>query len=197
MKRYDRAYFDRWYRGRHRVNAPADVRGKVAMAIAVAEFFLHRPIQNALDVGCGEGAWYTHLRDLRPRATYVGVDPSEYVVERFGRERNIRQAAFGEIESLHLRMQFDLVICADVMHYVPDAELRRGIPVLASLGRGAFYFEALTREDEIVGDLHDFIRRPAAWYRRHFRNAGLVAVAPYTWAAAEVASDLAALEEPR
>lgn len=197
MKQYDRAYFDRWYRGRHRVNSAAAVRRKVAMAIAVAEFFLHRPIQNAIDVGCGEGAWYAHLRELRPRATYLGVDPSEYVVERFGRERNIRCAAFGDLASLHLRMQFDLVVCSDVLHYVPDAELRRGLPALASLGRGVFYLEVLTREDEIVGDLQGLIRRPASWYRKEFRGAGLVAVAPFTWAAPDVASDLAALEGPR
>jgi len=194
VKRYDRSYFDRWYRGRKQVNATAEVRRKVAMAVAVAEFFLHHPVRNVLDVGCGEGAWFPHLKALKPRATYAGIDPSEYVVERFGESRNIRQGAFGDLATLRIREQFDLVVCSDALHYVEEREIRRGLPELVRLAGGTLFLEVLTADDAIVGDLEGLIRRPASWYRRLFRGAGLTPVAPYSWASPEAAENLAALE---
>jgi len=194
VKRYDRSYFDRWYRGRKQVNATAEVRRKVAMAVAVAEFFLHHPVRNVLDIGCGEGAWFPHLKALRPRATYAGIDPSEYVVERFGESRNIRQGAFGDLAALRIREQFDLIVCSDALHYVEEREIRRGLPELVRLARGTLFLEVLTSDDAIVGDLEGLIRRPASWYRRLFRGAGLTPVAPYSWASPEAAENLAALE---
>lgn len=193
-KAYDRAYFDRWYRGRNRVSTSQDVRRKVQLAVASCEFVLRRPLRSALDVACGEAAWREHLLALRPRATYLGVDPSDYAVARFGAERNIRKAAFGELATLRLRRQFDLVVCADALHYVADDEIRRGLPELVALTRGALYLEILTKEDEIIGDLHGFIRRPAAWYRKLFKSAGLAPIGPYLWLAPALREDAAALE---
>ena len=194
MKRYDRAYFDRWYRGRDQVNSTAEVRRKVALAVTVAEFFLHHPVRNVLDVGCGEGAWLPHLRELRPRVTYAGVDPSDYVVERFGRSRNVRKGAFGDLPPIDER--FDLIVCADVLHYVADDDLRRGLPDLVRLGSGTLYLEVLTSDDEIVGDLTGLIRRPSSWYRKVFRAAGLEQVAPFSWLAPGAEEELAAMEKP-
>ncbi len=69
------------------------------------------------------------------------------------------------------------------MHYLPDAELRRGVPELVQLTAGVAYFEVLTTEDDIVGDLEGLIRRPASWYRRLFQGAGLRSAGPYLWLA--------------
>src|SRR6185369_7322422 len=96
-KRYDQSYFDKWYRGKQRVNAPSEVRRKVHLAIVLTEYFTRRQIRSVLDIGCGEGAWLEHLRALRPGVAYLGLDSSDYVVRRFGRKRNIRQATFGEL----------------------------------------------------------------------------------------------------
>jgi len=193
-KRYDRAYFDRWYRGQNRVHAEGEVRRKVALAIAVSEYFLRRPLRSVLDVGCGEGAWLPHLRTLRPRLSYTGVDPSEYVVKRYGTERNIRQAGFSELGSLGFPRRFDLVICSDVLHYVPDRELRAGLPALVRLAGGVAYLEILTREDEIVGDLDGLLRRPAPWYRRLFKAQGLMPAGPFCWLSPALHEDAAELE---
>lgn len=180
-KQYDKAYFDRWYHSRNtRVNTHAEVRRKVALAIATTEYFLRRQIRTVLDVGCGEGAWLGHLQAFRPRIDYLGLDPSDYVVKRFGKQRNIHKATFGELPGLKLGV-YDLVVCSDVLHYVPDSELRAGIPAIADATDGLAFLEVLTREDDVVGDLDDFIRRPSAWYRRAFRSAGLTFVAPYSW----------------
>ncbi|HVG25036.1 MAG TPA: methyltransferase domain-containing protein [Thermoanaerobaculia bacterium] len=193
-KQYDRAYFDRWYRNRTtRVSSHAEVRRKVSLAVASAEYFLHRPIRSVLDVGCGEGAWLPHLRALRRGVRYLGFDSSEYVVERFGKSRNIHQATFGDLPSLDLGVH-DLVVCSDVMHYVPDRELRAGINAIAEATDGVAYLEVLTKEDDIVGDLHGFLRRPAAFYRTLFTKAGMRAAGPYLWLSPAFADAVAELE---
>jgi SAM-dependent methyltransferase len=195
-KHYDKAYFDRWYRGRNRVSTRAEVRRKVVLAVSIAEYLLRRPIRNVLDVGCGEGAWLPHLRELRPRVAYLGLDPSDYVVARFGKKRNIRKAAFGDLPSLQLDDSYDLIICSDALHYVPDAEVAPGIRELVHLLDGVAFLEVLTKEDEIVGDLDSLLRRPAAWYRKTFTSAGLIPVGPFTWSAPELDPTFAELEVP-
>lgn len=196
-KQYDRAYFDRWYRSRGtRVSTHAEVRRKVALAIASTEYFLHRQIRTVLDIGCGEGAWLPHLRAFRPRIQYLGLDPSEYAVKRFGKERNLRRASFADLPSQKLGV-YDLVVCSDVMHYVPDAELRSGVRTLAAVTDGAAYLEVLTKEDEIVGDLEGFIRRPAAFYRQLFVKEEMTFAGPYLWLSPAFKDAVAELESPR
>ena len=193
-KQYDRAYFDRWYRNRTtRVNTHFEVRRKVQMAVASAEYFLRRQIRTVLDIGCGEGAWLPHLRALRPRVKYIGFDSSEYVVRRFGKTRNIHQASFADLPSLGLGV-YDLVICSDVMHYVKDAELRAGVHAIADATDGVAYLEVLTKEDEIIGDLDSFIRRPAAFYRALFTKERMSFAGPYLWLSPAFRGAVAELE---
>ena len=46
-KTYDRDYFDKLYRDpQHAVGSPAELRRKVAMVVAQAEYYLARPIRN-------------------------------------------------------------------------------------------------------------------------------------------------------
>lgn len=196
-KRYDRPYFDHWYRGRNRVSTKDDVRRKVSLAITESEYFLHRRLRSVLDVGCGEGAWQPHIEALRPGARYLGLDPSDYAVERFGAARNIRKAAFAELASARLRGPFDLVVCSDALHYIDDDDIRAGLPELVRLAGGPLFLEVLTADDDIIGDLQGMIRRPAAWYRRLFEKAGLTQAGPYTWLAPELRDDAAALEVVR
>ena len=193
MKKYDRAYFDRWYRGRTRIGPAPEVRRKVTMAVSVAEYFLGRTLRNVIDIGCGEAPWFIHLRELRPKARYVGFDPSDYVISEFGASRNVRRGSFGDID---VRERFDLVVCADVLHYLTEEEIRRGLPSVVRLIRGAAFFEVLTREDAVVGDKTGLILRPAAWYRARFASAGLIPAGPFMWIVPRLAGESAALERP-
>ena len=93
-KRYDRAYFDHWYRGRSRVSTKDDVRRKVSLAVAECEYFLRRRLRSVLDVACGEGAWQPHIKALRPGAKYLGLDPSDYAVVAF---RRVAQSSQGVV----------------------------------------------------------------------------------------------------
>jgi SAM-dependent methyltransferase len=196
-KRYDRAYFDHWYRGRNRVSTKDEVRRKVSLAVAECEYFIHRRLRSVLDAGCGEGAWQPHIKALRPAAKYLGLDPSDYAVKRFGAKRNIRKAAFGELPSARLRGPFDLVVCSDALHYIQDHDIQAGLPELVRVAGGVLFLEVLTAADDIIGDLHGMIRRPPSWYRKLFEKAGLTQAGPYTWLAPDLREDAAELEVVR
>ena len=191
-KSYDRAYYDRWYRGSNRIRSEGELQRKVVMAVSIAEFFLRRPIRSVLDVGCGEAPWFVHLRELRPRVSYVGIESSDYAIEKFGRERNIHRGSVGGLSVDGRR--YDLVVCADVLHYVNDRDVRHGVRAMSRLSRGLVYLEVLTKEDEIIGDLHEFIRRPAQWYRDLCTRNGMTFVGPYSWLAPALRPTVAELE---
>jgi SAM-dependent methyltransferase len=194
-KSYDRAYFDKWYRDeQHRVVSREVVTRKVAMAVGMAEYYLGRPLRNVLDVGCGEGAWHAPLHALRPDARYLGLDSSEYAVSRWGRTRNIRHATFAQLEHLRFDERFDLIVCADVMHYLRAAELRRGLNGIVEQLEGLAFIEVYTSKDKLVGDLEGFQRRSPKWYRQVFAEAGLMSVGSLGWVGPRQAPWITAME---
>ena len=134
------------------------------MVAGIAEYFLGRKLRSVLDVGAGEGTWGVELRRLRPKLRYVGVDSSDYVVERLGRHRNIMRGSFETLPSLPLDAEFDLIVCADVVQYVATPHLRRGIRHLASRLVGVAYLEAFTTADEMEGDLEGWHQRTRSQY---------------------------------
>jgi SAM-dependent methyltransferase len=195
-KRYDRAYFDRWYRDpRSRMWTRVAVDRKVRMVLGIAEHLLERPVRSVLDVGCGEGSWQPVLRRYRPQATYQGVDSSSYAVSRFGRRRSILLGEVGRLEHTGIEGTFDLVVCCDVLHYVPTAQMRRGLRFMAEHTRALAYLEAYAWDDDIVGDRRQFQRRRAAEYRKLFDEAGFVAVGMHCYVTREGGGDLTKLEK--
>lgn len=182
MKAYDREYYRRWYQDPEtRIASREGVARKVRLAVAAAEFMLARPIESVLDIGCGEGAWRAPLRKLRPRAQYTGVESSDYVVSRLGKARNIRRGTFGELSNLKLRTTFDLIVCADVVQYIPDDELRRGLREIRRLAGGVAYIETFAAEDSMEGDRDGWIDRPARLLKKFFMDAGLTHCGFYCW----------------
>jgi SAM-dependent methyltransferase len=193
LKTYDKAYFDRWYRGKQATPAAVLAR-KVALAVAMAEYHLGRPIQSVLDIGCGEAPWRKALLALRPGLQYQGVDASEYVVRRYGRTRNIALATFGQMQQLRLGPPADLLVCADVLHYVPTTELKRGLEGFAELCGGMAFIDVFCREDAITGDFKGYIARTRAQYRKLFENAGLAALGNHCYLSPACESPVSALE---
>lgn len=164
------------------------------MVAAVAEYFLGRKLRSVLDVGAGEGVWGVELRRLRPKLRYVGVDPSDYVVEHLGRERNIRHGSFETLSSLRLGSEFDLIVCADVLQYVPTPVLKRGIRHLARRLVGVAYLEAYTTADEMEGDLEGWHPRTRSQYLKIFSDAGLVGCGMHCYMTPELAEKAVELE---
>lgn len=195
MKRFDRAYFDKWYRDpRHRVAREADVARKARLALGVAEYLLGRPVRSVLDVGAGEGSWAPVLRRLRPDARYVGVDPSEYAVRRFGRRRNLRQGSIDTLDRQGWRARFDLVVCCDILNYLDARTLERGLAQVRDLLGGVAYLEIFTSADEMTGDLDGWHSRSPAYYRRLMRKLGLVPCGMHCYVGDELEPVLGALE---
>lgn len=194
-KRYDARYFLYWYRGaRAGPSWHEFVARKVRFAVAATEYVLGRRIRSVLDVGCGEAPWRAVLKRLRPRVAYTGLDGSEYVVRRYGRTRNIRLARVGQVGRVGLKRPYDLVVCSDVLHYVPTPEMKRGLAAMRRLCRGVAFLEIYTGSDEAEGDDVEFQRRSAATYLRHIRAAGFEPLGPQLYAPRAVAETLVELE---
>ncbi|HXR62538.1 MAG TPA: class I SAM-dependent methyltransferase [Rudaea sp.] len=194
-KIYDRDYFDKWYRHpHHAVKSRHELERKVALTVAVAEYYLGRPVGSVLDVGCGEGDWRAPLLRMRPAIQYLGVDSSEYAVARFGRARNLRLATFGQLAELRFDMTFDLIVCTDVLHYVRTAELRRGLRGIVEMLDGAAFLELFTAVDAPDGDKQGFIARSPKWYRTVFSQAGLMACGTHCYLGPRLKGSVAALE---
>ena len=178
----------------HAVSSRRELDRKVALAVAVAEYYLGRRIVNVLDVGCGEGVWHAPLHALRPGVEYLGLDGSEYAVARYGRSRNLRLATFSQLAELRFDRAFDLIVCSDVLHYVPTRELKRGLRGIVEMLDGVAFLELFTSADAPDGDKHGFIARAPQWYRCVFADAGLIACGTHCYLGPRLKGSVAALE---
>ena len=172
---FDRAYYQRYYFDhRTAVATGNEVRARARL---IAAFTAHvgLPPRRILDVGCGTGRLRSALMRLLPRAHYVGLESSDYLCQRYGWQQ-------GRIENYRVRAPFDLLICYDVLQYLPPAAAERALLNFGRLCRGALYFTALTRYDyqencDQARTDADVYLRSATWYRmrlrRQFREAGL------------------------
>jgi SAM-dependent methyltransferase len=194
-KLYDRAYFDRWYRDpRRRVISPAPMARRAEWAIATAEYVLGRPLRSVLDVGSGEGHWALPIRRLRPGVRYTGVDPSPYVVRRYGTRRHIVCGTIGALDALPLDGPFDLVLCCAMLNYLEPADVARGLRQLSGQLGGVAHVELFTRGDPVEGDFRGWRWYTRSWAQEAFRRAGLVSIGLHCYAGRERARDLCALE---
>ena len=194
-KTYDKEYFSRWYQDRvdHKHQAEA-LQRKVALACASAEYFLERPIKTVLDVGAGIGLWRSQLLKLRPKLDYLGMDSSEFAVRRYGKSRNLFYAQITDLANLRPCPPVDLLVCSDVLHYIPTAALKCALPGLAELCAGVAFLEIYCREDEIEGDLKEFQPRSEKFYRRQLNAVGFQQIGTHLWLSPSYSGTLTALE---
>ena len=172
---FDRAFFERYYHSPSTAVLTGDDVLRRARFVLAYLGHLQVGVRSVLDMGCGTGLWKRALRRLDRTIEYTGVDPSEYLCKRHGWIQS-------SVAGFTSRRKFDLVVCQDVMQYVPGEEAERGIAAMAKVCRGALYFDVPTRDD-LEARLYDLGKtdrrihvRSAAWYRRrlgeHFVNAG-------------------------
>ena len=196
--RYDRAYFDRWYRDpKTRVKSCAAIRRKAALALSVAEYYLERPVRTVLDAGCGEGNWLPALKSLRPAICYTGVDASSYAVGRFGKKRNIRLGTFASLEEIGLADDYDLIVCSDTLFYLPLEELKLGLQSLAQRAAGVAFLELYTGSDSVIGDFPAKGLQTAAFYRELLRRHGFLSVGSHCYLGPEMSSRAMEMERSR
>ena len=194
-KKYDREYFERWYHEpTSRIHARGELTRRVRMVVGIAEFLLRRPVRSVLDVGCGEGAWQPALATVRPGASYLGIDSSEYAISRYGKERNLRSGTFGSLAAMELDGGFDLIVSSDVMHYLDAREISAGLAEIERLLDGVAYLALFSREDDPDGDLEGWRARPAKWYREKITRSGLVPVGMQCYIGSALAGSPSSLE---
>ncbi len=192
---YDQSYFDKWYRDPvHRVSSRASARRKAALALAVAEYYLERPVRTVLDIGCGEGHWQPILTGWRPKLRYTGVDSSEYAVQRFGRRRQLRLGGFSNLGDLGLATSYDLIVCSDTLYYVSRQELELGFGELVDRLAGVAFLEAYASDTALTGDFENLDPRGEKFYRKLFRRHGLVSCGSHCYLASHLAGLLTPLE---
>lgn len=171
---FDREYYQRFYfNPRTAVTSRAEMRARASLIVGCVNY-LGLPVGSVLDAGCGVGLLRAPLLRAFRRAEYTGVEVSQYLCERYGWHCS-------PVEEFRSRRRFDLVVCYDVLQYLPREKARLAIANLARLCRGALYFGALTTED--WRENCDQTRthkidglRPGSWYRRElsrsFRSLG-------------------------
>ncbi len=175
--RYDRAYFDKWYRHpRHRVKSPIELLRQVRFVIHTAEWVLGRPVRSVLDVGAGEGNWQPVLKKLLPRVKYDGVDPSTYAIARYGARRGLHLGGIEQLNALPLRDTYDVVVCCGMLNYLNVAQFTHGMAQVAARTGGVAYLEIFAKGDAFEGDTDWPSPQPAAWYKRVLRRAGLLPI---------------------
>jgi SAM-dependent methyltransferase len=169
LNNFSAAYFKKFYlNAATRVVTASEMRSRAAL-IAAALVQCQIPVRRILDAGCGIGLLRKPFKEYLPRARYVGLEASEYLCRRFHWVR-------GSIVDFAPRIPFDLVICYDVLQYLPDKQAARAIVNLSRLTRSALYVSALTVEDWRENcDRSRTDRavhlRSAAWYRRRLNKA--------------------------
>jgi SAM-dependent methyltransferase len=171
---FDAGFYQRYYLNpQTRVASRADALrlGRFVCAYAA---YLGFTVRRVLDAGCGLGHLKKPVREVFPRANYIGLETSDYLCRRYGWIRD-------SIADYRPAAPFDLVLCHDVLQYLDDREAVRALTNLAKLSRGALYFSVLTREDwrrnaDRARTDSGVSLRPAAWYKtrlaRHFRPLG-------------------------
>ena len=165
---FDRAYYQRFYYDRRTaVTDRHEMRARARLIAAYCDQ-VNLPVRRILDAGCGTGLLRAPLKRFLPRATYTGLETSEYLCGRYGWER-------GTIEAYRTSLPFDLVICYDVLQYLETGAAQRALANFSRLCRGVLYFTALTRFDwehncdrsRTDSNVH---LRSGGWYRSRLRQ---------------------------
>jgi 2-polyprenyl-3-methyl-5-hydroxy-6-metoxy-1,4-benzoquinol methylase len=171
---FDHDYYERFYFD-HKT-AVTTKKEMQARARLIAAYVQHTglPARRVLDAGCGTGMLRPWLKQYLPRASYTGIEASEYLCRRFGWQQ-------AQIETYKSSSPFDVVVCYDVLQYLDSSTAHRALLNFGRLCRGVLYFTALTRLDWELNcdqsrtDPNVFLRS-ARWYRsrleRNFREAG-------------------------
>ncbi|SRR5579871_1210768 len=174
LAQFDEAFFERFYGDAATRVADAGDAERLAALIGGVVDYVGVRVRRILDAGCGIGLLRAPLLARYPQARYEGLEASPFLCRKFGWTE-------GSLARFASAKRYDLVVCHDVLQYLPEPDARRALSNLARLACAALYFSALTRGDwRHAADQSRTDRnvhlRSAAWYqtrlRRRFRHLG-------------------------
>ncbi len=165
---FDKKYYQKYYHNpKTRVNSQKSI---LTLGAFVASYikFLDGDINKVLDLGCGVGHWKKVTSRQWKKASYVGVEYSSYLCEKYG----WKQASIAEFKSRH---KFDLIICQGVLQYLSDKEASKALKNIHSLSRAFLYLECLTKRDwekncDVKQSDGKVFLRSENWYRNRLKN---------------------------
>lgn len=166
---FDDDYYRRYYDNPEtRVVTPRVRRNEVAFVIAFCRH-VGLQIDRFADVGAGTGWWAREFSRRYPSCAVIETfDSSRSACELYGHKRVSVQKLSGP--------PADLVVCRDVLRYVPDSEIHTAFRRLARKCRGVLYLQVVTSDDEFDeagSDMTGYFRS-AASYRRRLKDAGFL-----------------------
>jgi trans-aconitate methyltransferase len=171
---FDAGYYKRFYlrAATRAMSQPETERRAAVVASIVAQ--LELPVKRLLDMGCGLGWFKQPLLKVFPKASYTGVEYSEYLCKEYGWQQ-------GSVVDYQGKGEFDLIVCCDVLQYLDDKAATLAIDNLARLCRGALYLHIPTKHDwqtlmDPSGTDSKVHVRKGSWYqkrlRKHFNHIG-------------------------
>ena len=170
---FDAKYYRRYYESsRTSVVTSQQATAEVAFVLAFCRH-INLDIRRFADVGAGTGWWAREFaRQYRKCDEIETFDSSPDAARLYGHR-------LADVQELGGRAS-DLVICRDVLRYLPSRDARLAITRLAKKTRGVLYVHVITSDDEVDEDASDMTGyfRSARWYLRElakagFRNAGM------------------------
>ena len=155
--RFDAAFFRRYYANPATRVATREDQARLAALIGGVAHYCGFRVKRLLDAGCGVGWLRTPLRRQFKGVEYVGLEVSEYLCRKHGWVQ-------GSLPGYTDTKGFDLVVCHDVLQYLPDREAARAITSLA-------HYEA-RRSGHALNNalLRALLDQPAAWEMVSFED---------------------------
>jgi ubiquinone/menaquinone biosynthesis C-methylase UbiE len=164
---FNREYYERYYLAESTAVVTRSMqRHEVAFVIAFCRH-IGLEIKRFADVGAGTGWWAREFARRYPECRVIETyDASRAACDLFGHRNIPVQRLKGP--------QADLVVCRDVLRYVPEGDIDKAIARLAAKCRGVLYVHVITSDDQVDEEASDMKGsfRTTAWYRRAFKRAG-------------------------
>lgn len=164
---FDAAYYRRFYETPSTSVITAR-QGKAEVAFVLA-FCRHigLDIRRFSDVGAGTGWWAREFVRQHRHCRHVETFDSSLDAARLYGHRRVGAEDIGGRPA-------DLIVCRDVLRYLPDRSAKRAIRKLANKCRGVLYLHVITRDDDVDEEASDMTGyfRTARWYRRELDTAG-------------------------
>ena len=167
IERFDRDYYRRFYEDDETSIVSPEMReNEIAFVLAFCRH-IGLQVERFADVGAGTGWWAAEFVSQYPDCRHLETyDASAAACAAYGHARIPLQKLSGKAA--------DLVVCRDVLRYLPDADAEEGSRRLARKCRGVLYLHLVTREDEFDEEASDAEGhfRPVSWYRRRLADEG-------------------------